>query len=118
MRNFCQATTYALLAGFQNFGGVVSSQLGVYASQFAGIKTTEKDGEKCNFDNLNMLVFVCHIALPVIAIPLTFILIPNKCMTDRIITDDGREIADDELLDDAEQSLENPPAPKSPKAKS
>jgi folate/biopterin transporter len=113
-----EATTYALLAGFQNFGGVVSSQLGVYASQFAGIRTTEKDGEKCNFDNLNMLVFVCHIALPVIAIPLTFILIPNKCMTDRIITDDGREIADDELLDDAEQSLENPPAPKSPKAKS
>jgi len=28
-----EATTYALLAGFQNFGGVVSSQIGIYATQ-------------------------------------------------------------------------------------
>jgi folate/biopterin transporter len=101
-----EATTYALLAGFQNFGGVVSSQLGVFASQWAGIKTTEENGAKCNFDNLNMLVFVCHVALPVIAIPLTFVLIPNKRMTDKIITDDGQEVPDDE-----EQSLENPTGP-------
>lgn len=28
-----ESTTYALLAGFQNFGGVVSSQIGIYATQ-------------------------------------------------------------------------------------
>ncbi len=28
-----ESTTYALLAGFQNFGGVVSSQIGLYATQ-------------------------------------------------------------------------------------
>ena len=91
------------MAGFQNFGGVVSSQLGVFASQYAGIKTTEKEGEQCNFDNLNMLVFICHVLLPLIAIPLTFVLIPNKRMTDKIISDDGTEITDDE-----ESKLQDP----------
>jgi len=33
-----ESTTYALLAGFQNFGGIVSSQLGIFATEFAGIK--------------------------------------------------------------------------------
>jgi hypothetical protein len=28
-----ESTTYALLAGFQNFGGVVSSQIGIFATQ-------------------------------------------------------------------------------------
>ena len=105
-----EATTYALLAGFQNFGGVVSSQLGVYASQWAGIKTTDSGGKACNFDNLNALVFVCHVALPAIAIPLTFVLIPDKKMTDRIISDDGGELLDGA---DEENSLSHPADPKS-----
>ena len=28
-----ESTTYALLAGFQNFGGIVSSQLGIFATE-------------------------------------------------------------------------------------
>ena len=36
-----ESTTYALLAGFQNFGGVVSSQLGIFATEAAGIVTDE-----------------------------------------------------------------------------
>lgn len=59
--------------------------LTTYTYQFAGIKTKDP----CNFDNLNLLVFVCHCALPLIAIPLTFVLIPDKKMTDKIIDDDG-----------------------------
>ena len=105
-----EATTYALLAGFQNFGGVVSSQLGVYASQWAGIKTTDSGGKACNFENLNALVFVCHVALPAIAIPLTFVLIPDKKMTDKIISDDGGELLDGA---DEENSLSHPADPKS-----
>jgi folate/biopterin transporter len=89
-----EATTYALLAGFQNFGGVVSSQIGIYATQAFGIKTKEP----CNFDNLNMLVFICHCLLPLIAVPLTFVLIPNKSMTDKIIDDNGKEIVDEDDL--------------------
>jgi len=77
-----ESTTYALLAGFQNFGGVVSSQIGIYATQAAGIKSTVP----CNFDQLNTLVGVCHCLLPLLAVPLTFILIPDKKMTDSFVT--------------------------------
>jgi len=84
-----ESTTYALLAGFQNFGGVVNSQIGIYAIQVAGIKTTEP----CNFDNLNLLIGVCHCLLPLVAVPLTFILIPDKKMTDKFVNDDDDDIA-------------------------
>ena len=53
--------------------------------EFAGMKTEEKNGEGCNFDNLSTLVAVCHCLLPLLAIPLTFLLIPNKLMTDKIV---------------------------------
>jgi len=43
-----ESTVYALLAGFQNFGGVVSSQIGIFATQAVGIKTTAP----CDFTNL------------------------------------------------------------------
>jgi hypothetical protein len=38
----------------------------------------------CNFENLSLLVAVCHCLLPLLAIPLTFLLIPDKLMTDKI----------------------------------
>jgi hypothetical protein len=60
-----ESTTYALLAGFQNFGGIVSSQLGIFATEYFGIVTDEEKG--CNFENLSMLVAVCHCALPLLA---------------------------------------------------
>lgn len=63
-----ESTVYALLAGFQNFGGVVSSQIGIFATEAAGIKTTRKDGEKCDFDNLSSLVLVSHCLLPLLAV--------------------------------------------------
>ena len=31
-----------------------------------------------------MLVAICHCLLPLLAIPLTFVLIPDKLMTDKI----------------------------------
>jgi len=90
-----ESTVYALLAGFQNFGGVVSSQIGIYAIQYAGIKTTAP----CNFDNLNTLVLVCHCLLPLIAVPLTFLLIPNKLMTDNILDEQERSDPEDECIE-------------------
>ena len=73
-----ESTVYALLAGFQHFGQVVSSQVGLYAVGVAGIRTT---GD-CDFQNLGWLVLVCHCLLPLIAVPLTFVLIPDMRMTD------------------------------------
>jgi hypothetical protein len=39
-------------------------------------------------------VGVCHCLLPLLAIPLTFILIPDKLMTDKILDDDAAAAAD------------------------
>jgi hypothetical protein len=76
-----ESTTYALLAGFQNFGSVVSSQVGVYVIKTVGIKTSEDDG--CDFEMLPATIAFAHCLLPLLAIPLTFVLIPDKRMTVR-----------------------------------
>lgn len=68
-----ESTTYALVAGFQNFGQNVSQSIGLFMTSLLGIKAT---GE-CNFDNLNLLVFLSHFVLPFFTIPLTFVLIPK-----------------------------------------
>jgi hypothetical protein len=50
-RQGLEATVYALLAGFQNFGGVVSSQIGLFAMQVfptprsAGQRVDGRDGK-------------------------------------------------------------------------
>ena len=86
-----ESTTFALLAGFQNFGSVVASQVGVYLTKAAGIKTSEGD---CNFEHLTPLLLVAHCILPLLAIPLTFILIPDKKMTD-VIFDDPEQVGEE-----------------------
>ncbi len=48
----------------------------------------------CDFSNLNTLVLVCHCLLPLINVPLTFILIPNKCMTDNLVEEEGDAACD------------------------
>lgn len=58
-----------------------------FRTQFAGVKTEAP----CNFDNLGWLVGISHCLLPLLAIPLTFILIPNKLMTEMIIEDEASE---------------------------
>jgi hypothetical protein len=48
--------------------------------QAVGVSTTEP----CEFKNLSMLVFVCHCLLPLLSVPLVFLLIPNKLMTESL----------------------------------
>ena len=43
--------------------------------------------QTCNFDNLPWLIVVCHFFLPMLAIPLTFLLIPKAKITDSIEID-------------------------------
>ena len=43
----------------------------------------------CNFDHLPFLLFVCHVILPLLTIPLTFVLIPNKRMTESLEVGEG-----------------------------
>jgi len=82
-----EATVYALLAGFQNFGSAVSSSMGTLAIDLTGIRTP-KDAP-CNFDDLIWLVVTSHVILPLLTLPLTFVLIPNARMTDDLLGDLG-----------------------------
>jgi hypothetical protein len=94
-----ESTVYALLAGFQNFGGTVSSQIGLYATQAAGIRTTAP----CDFTNLGSLVLVAHCLLPLLAVPLTFVLIPDKKMTDSILEPEDGGAWESEKESDGEE---------------
>ena len=78
-----ETTMFAILASFANLGGSLSGSFGTYAMDYAGIKTDLTSGS-CNWDNLPNLILVCGIFMPLLAIPLTFIFVPNILMTDTI----------------------------------
>ena len=78
-----EATVYALLAGFQNFGHAISRSVGVYFIEAFGIKTTAP----CDFSNLAYVIMVSHMVLPLLSIPLTFVLLPKERMTDKLDVD-------------------------------
>eukprot|EP00923_Selenidium_pygospionis_P023327 GHVN01040586.1.p1 GENE.GHVN01040586.1~~GHVN01040586.1.p1 ORF type:complete len:118 (-),score=33.92 GHVN01040586.1:87-440(-) len=60
-----------------NFGANVSNAVGVYAMKAFGIDTAT-----CQFNSLVGLVTMCHCILPLLCIPLTFILIPGGTVED------------------------------------
>ena len=43
----------------------------------------------CDFENLSWLIVVCHFFLPLLAIPLTFVLIPDAKLTDSLTVDEN-----------------------------
>eukprot|EP00919_Chromeraceae_sp_WS-2016_P032993 GHVR01078008.1.p1 GENE.GHVR01078008.1~~GHVR01078008.1.p1 ORF type:complete len:637 (-),score=146.03 GHVR01078008.1:177-2087(-) len=86
-----EAASYAILAGFANFGTSVSQALGGFFIRNAGIRTTEP----CNFDNLGNLVVLCHFMLPMTMIPLSFLCIPNVYMDATIDIDEPTDEVSD-----------------------
>jgi len=78
-----EATVYAILAGFQNFGGIVSSVVGVWLTRQLGIQAgTGKGGKDCDFSRLSIGIVIAHVLLPIACIPLTFVLVPDWRMDD------------------------------------
>uniref|UniRef100_A0A0G4I6L7 Folate/biopterin transporter n=1 Tax=Chromera velia CCMP2878 TaxID=1169474 RepID=A0A0G4I6L7_9ALVE len=71
-----EAASYAILAGFSNFGTSVSQAMGAFLIKQSDIRTTVP----CNFDALAELVFFCHFVCPMLMVPLSFWLIPNSKM--------------------------------------
>ena len=73
-----EATVYAILAGFQNLGCSVSSVLGVWLTQSLGVETSGAADPlgSCDFSNLGTAIAVAHLALPLLSVPLTFLLVP------------------------------------------
>jgi hypothetical protein len=88
-----EATVYALLAGFSNFGGAIAQTLGlamlkIFKVDFEGAGA---GGDGCSYGSLPLLIILCNIFIPLLAIPLTFLLVPDMRLTDR--TPDFKENA-------------------------
>lgn len=71
-----EATMYAMLAGFSNFGQSTSRTIGYMLVEYLDIKTSVP----CDFSNLPFLVFVGHMVMPLAVIPLSIGLVPNTSM--------------------------------------
>jgi len=99
-----EATMFAILASFNNLGYSLSSALGVFAMDVAGIKTdlTSGEGGACDFSGLPSLVFYCGMLLPLVSIPLTFVFVPNINMQDVVDLDTGKAVASS--ADDANEA--------------
>ena len=76
-----EATVYAILAGFQNFGGSVSAAVGSALTSEFGI-TADLEAGECSFDGLSSLIVLSHVVLPLLVVPLTFVLIPDAGLKD------------------------------------
>merc|ERR1719193_564133 len=81
-----EATVYSLLAGFQNFGVAVASAAGLYLQSAFDVEMSNRKSFDCKYGNLTWLIVVAHILLPLLTIPLTFVLIPDARLGDDILT--------------------------------
>lgn len=85
-----EATMYALLAGFSNFGQSTSRSIGYMAVDWIGIETTTTP---CNFSNLPWLIAIGHMLMPLMVIPLSIALVPNTTMKDDVLNPDNEHVA-------------------------
>mmetsp|Transcript_94667 Transcript_94667/g.181849 ORF Transcript_94667/g.181849 Transcript_94667/m.181849 type:complete len:575 (-) Transcript_94667:2-1726(-) len=78
-----EATVYAILAGFQNFGAQIAQALGVWLVRELGIKAGEGgNAGECDFSNLGTAIVIGHMVIPILILPLTNCLIPDVKMND------------------------------------
>merc|ERR1719206_1629801 len=91
-----ESVMYAILAGFQNFGSKVSSNLGSFVISATGWKmyvtADPVAGKWC--DNLEVIPYIVlfgQILFPCVSVPLTWWLIPDAYVAGTIIDEDGNE---------------------------
>jgi hypothetical protein len=99
-----ESTVYAVLAGFQNFGIQLSRTVGVAFLGWFGVRaqlSPDYDPENpdpdlgCDFSHLPYLLLTAHTLLPMLTIPLTFLLIPDCNMKDDLEPDKIEPNSDD-----------------------
>ena len=76
-----ETVAYAILGGFQNYGQQVSRALGLVLTEAYGVGEDAGDGS-CDFSRLSGLVVLGHMVVPLVMVPLTFVLIPDAFQTD------------------------------------
>merc|ERR1712117_577248 len=79
-----ETTVFAILMANTNLGGTISSYIGTDAQKWFGVEYSQKE---CNnpksslgpvtFTGLSWILFIGDIILPLLTIPLTWLLIPN-----------------------------------------
>lgn len=70
VRRDMEALTYAILAGTQNFGGLVGAAFGAFFTHHYGIRD-------CSFEALPLALTVGHMALPLVLVPTAHLLLPD-----------------------------------------
>jgi MFS family permease len=70
VRRDMEALTYAILAGTQNFGGLVGAAFGAFFTHHYGIRD-------CAFEALPLALTVGHMALPLVLVPAAHLLLPD-----------------------------------------
>lgn len=78
-----EASIYAILASYQNLGQNCARSIGVALSSAMGIRTTVP----CDFTRLSEAIFIGHVLMPLLIVPLLFVLIPDASVTDDLQTD-------------------------------
>lgn len=68
-----EGSAYAFMAGLSNFAAMISELSGALIFDMAGVRTVAP----CDFGPLWWLVLLCHVALPALALPVAWFLIPN-----------------------------------------
>ncbi|KAK7198526.1 putative pteridine transporter [Novymonas esmeraldas] len=86
-----ESMIYAIVAGSGNLGASMAGTLGSILLEKVWPIVSRGVG-KCNFDNLPMLLVVGHFLLPLLIIPLSFLLIPSARICDDIDVD-GHAVA-------------------------
>ncbi|KPA83617.1 putative folate/biopterin transporter [Leptomonas pyrrhocoris] len=76
-----ESMVYAVVAGFGNLGNSLSSTVGSLLMEFVWPITTSAP---CDFSNVPMLLLVGHILLPMLIVPLSFVLVPAARICDDI----------------------------------
>ncbi|KAL7702662.1 folate/biopterin transporter [Lotmaria passim] len=80
-----ESVVYALMAGFSNLGQTTAASLGAIIMEYGWPVFSRKN--RCDYQNLPWLLFVCNIMTPLLVIPLTFMLIPRAKISDNIDID-------------------------------
>ncbi|KAL8437394.1 hypothetical protein ACSSS7_000989 [Eimeria intestinalis] len=73
-----ESTVYAIISGISNLGWNLSKLMGARAIEASGITTVETAQGGCNFKNLPMLILFSHFFLPMLSIPLAYIMLPAE----------------------------------------
>ncbi|KAL8438295.1 hypothetical protein ACSSS7_000272 [Eimeria intestinalis] len=75
-----ESTVYAIVSGVTNLGSTCSKMLGAVAIEVAGIKMKETDPGGCDFSALPNLILASQCFLPILCIPLAYLMLPKEAL--------------------------------------